>query len=133
MPDPNRKRLLLSIEALILGGPTSLIIVFYSPLILAGSLYTLVQGNPLASIGTLACSWALFHFWKLARLTILEEHYDFGIGFAFALIGAAVGAYIIGVGLPDWFATALVGLPFLGMVHFSYEQRILRKKRGLVQ
>jgi hypothetical protein len=87
-----------------------------------GSLLTLAQGKPLALIGTVSCLWSLIQFWNLSFCTILKKKYRFGIGFVLALLGAVVGAFVMHVGVLDWVAVALIGLPCLGVLHFSYEQ-----------
>jgi hypothetical protein len=123
----NRKSFFLSIEALILGGPTSLLFILGSPYILIGSFYTLAQGNPLALIGTVSCLWSLLQYWKLAFSTIFETKYKFGIGFVLALLGAVSGALVMHVGVPDLISVALIGFPCVGMLHFIYEQLRLHR------
>lgn len=118
---------MLSIEALIFGGPTSLIFIFGSPYILMGSFYTLAQGNPLALIGTVSSLWALLQFWKLAFSTIFAVKYKFGISFVVFLLGAFFGALVMHVGIPDWISITVVGLPCIGVLRFTHEQLKLHR------
>jgi hypothetical protein len=129
----NRKSFLLSIEALIFGGPTSLLFLFGGPYILMGSFYTLAQGNPLALIGTISCLWSLLQFWKLAFSTIFKTKYKFGIGFVLALLGAVVGTLVMHRGIPDWISVVLIGFPCIGVLHFTYEQLRLSRKPSLTR
>lgn len=129
----NRKSFLLSIEALILGGPTSLLFIFGSPYILIGSFYTLAQGNPLALIGTVSCLWSLLQFWKLAVSTIFKAKYKFGIGFVLALLGVVVGTLVMHKGIPNLISVGLIGFPCVGVLHFTYEQLTSCRKPSLTR
>lgn len=127
----SRKSLLLTIEILVLAGPTSLMVALAFPYALIGSLYTLLDGNPLVVIGTTGCVWALFQFWKLAFFTITGHTYKFGTAFGSGLIGASVGIYVMHAGLPEWFSAILFGLPCIGLLHLCCEQSLLRAKSSL--
>lgn len=129
----NRRSLFLSIEAVALGGPSSLLFIFGLPYILGGSIYELFEGRLTAPIGAVGCAWALLQFWSLAFCTISQRPYRFGAGFGLGVLGSVIGVAVMHVGMPYWFSAALIGLPLLGTIHFGYEQVLIRRTLGQVR
>ncbi|MDR6742533.1 hypothetical protein J2X56_004564 [Herbaspirillum sp. 1173] len=107
----HRKSLFLFIEAVALGGPTSLLLICGLLYIVGGSVYQLAEGRPLSAIGALAVAWALLQFWIPAACTISQHPYKFGAEFGLGILGAFIGIVVMNAGMPDWFSAALVGLP----------------------
>lgn len=129
----NRRSLFLSIEAVALGAPSSLLFIFGLPYIVGGSIYELVEGRLLGPIGALGSAWALLQFWSLAFCTISRRPYRFGVGFGLGVLGSFIGIAVMHLGMPYWFSAALIGLPLLGAIHFSYEQVLIRRMFGQVR
>lgn len=126
----NRRLLFLSLEAVALGGPTSLMFIFGLPYIVGGSIDELIEARLAGPIGAVGSAWALLQFWSLALCTISQRPYRFGLGFGFGVVGSIIGIAVLQVGMPYWFSAALIGLCFLEAIHFSYEQVLIRRTLG---
>ncbi|WP_129587799.1 hypothetical protein [Herbaspirillum robiniae] len=119
----NRRSLFLSIEAVALGGPSSLLFIFGLPYIVGGSISELVEGRLTGPIGAVGSAWTLLQFWSLAFCTISQRPYRFGLGFGLGVVGSIGGIAVMHVAMPYWFSAALIGLPFFGAIQAGLDSK----------
>lgn len=119
------KTVVLAVEAIVLGGPSTAAMLYGLPVMVALGIGTLFQDPFVGAVGLISlagCAFALVEFWRLAVKTIRSEKYQFRWRFWLGVFGAAVGYVGLYNTMPREAVGLLIAFPGLGAMHFSYLQ-----------